>query len=320
VLGPSRHCGVLLLAAMACSPPAAGPPDPVVSVAPAVSTPALPMAAQSTDSAATALPPAPEPLLPANPAKLVPAIACDGPADTQQVTSTLARWGDAFTGLQLVIEMQPGGSCALPDVASVDAAFLVIEGTTSATVTGGQQPFPLGAWDALLVPGLGVRFETRTTGLTLVAAFGSRRKKGLASSFAVAEPWKVRPAAVAQASLSTAETLRWGNDAFVAKIAFGAPESPHVSLEVLGIAPGAAIPEHEHAEMESLWVLAGGGTLRLGEKEGKLDAGRYAAIPAKTKHAFSNSAARTVVVQSYAPAGAEQRFRKLSAEAAAPKP
>ncbi|MBL8742153.1 MAG: cupin domain-containing protein [Myxococcales bacterium] len=310
---------VALAVSLGCSTPPA-PPAPVApDPTPSAEVTAVPKSVVEPAASASAMPSAP-PKAPrvfaGGGAKISGAISCKTPGDTASVAKALKAAGNA-PAVQLVLAVPPGADCSLPEQTGVDAAFLILDGGTSALPVGEKSTW-LGGWEAMLAPGVGVRFSSRTTGATILAVVATRDAKPLASTIAAAKPWQERPGAVSKVSLLKSESLSWGADAFEARIAFGAPESPTISLELLSIEAGAAIPEHEHTEWELLSVLSGGGSMRVGGAERTLSAGEQIAIPAKTKHAFNAGTARTVVVQSYAPAGAEQRFKKLSADAATP--
>ena len=315
-----RACLVALASSLGCASPATAPervaPEPVPSaVVTAAEAPAT-VEPVASASAAPSVPPKPPRPISDGVAKISGAIPCKTSGDTASVTKALKAAGNA-PAVQVVLELAPGSDCSLPAQSGVDAVFLVIDG--GASVRAGEEArLSVSKWDGMLAPGVGVRFSTRTLGATLIAVVATRDAKPLGAALSTAKPWQERPGVVSKASLLTTEQLSWGNDAFEARIAFGAPESPTISLELLSIEAGAAIPEHEHTEWELLSVLSGGGSLRIAGAERPLSAGEQVAIPKKTKHAFTGGSARTVVVQSYAPAGAEQRFKKLSAEAATP--
>lgn len=76
--------------------------------------------------------------------------------------------------------------------------------------------------------------------------------------------------------------------------------------------PGASVPEHRHESSEELlYILAGRGTMILGEETMEVSPGMGIRIPAGVPHSFRVVGDRPVeVVQVYSPGGPEDRFRE----------
>ena len=83
------------------------------------------------------------------------------------------------------------------------------------------------------------------------------------------------------------------------------------SLELLTAQAGAEIPEHVHAdEVEIVYISQGQGTMTLAGERIDVKPGMVVHVPAGIKHAFKVTSANPVIaVQSYGPAGPEQRFK-----------
>jgi quercetin dioxygenase-like cupin family protein len=87
--------------------------------------------------------------------------------------------------------------------------------------------------------------------------------------------------------------------------------STAMSLSLVEFSPGLDLPRHEHAgSSELLYVLSGGGKLTVGSEVMPYGADTALAIPADQPHAGHIGGAPTTVVQIYAPAGPEQRYRE----------
>jgi quercetin dioxygenase-like cupin family protein len=94
--------------------------------------------------------------------------------------------------------------------------------------------------------------------------------------------------------------------------------SPALALSVLELQPGLEIPRHSHAgASEALYALSGGGELSVGSETMTFGPETALHIPADQPHAGkfprTPDAVPTVMVQIYAPAGPEQRFRNTTA-------
>lgn len=99
-------------------------------------------------------------------------------------------------------------------------------------------------------------------------------------------------------------------------------DSSAVSLSVLEASPGAEIPRHTHSgSAEILYILSGAGEIQIGSEKLAFGADQAIHLPENQPHAakFTGSE-KAVVLQIYAPAGPEQRFKGApSAPAAGPK-
>lgn len=89
--------------------------------------------------------------------------------------------------------------------------------------------------------------------------------------------------------------------------------STDVSVGLLELEPGAAVPEHKHDGAEHLVVLSGEAQLVLEKKTLTVGEGDAVFIPKGAAHSArvaADAKAPFKAVQVYAPAGAEQRFTK----------
>jgi quercetin dioxygenase-like cupin family protein len=87
-------------------------------------------------------------------------------------------------------------------------------------------------------------------------------------------------------------------------------------LGIQEVNPGAVIPRHTHeGSAEILYVESGGGELTVGSEKVPFGADQVLHIPEDQPHA-ARFAERTVMIQVYAPAGPEQRFKSPPASAA----
>jgi quercetin dioxygenase-like cupin family protein len=97
------------------------------------------------------------------------------------------------------------------------------------------------------------------------------------------------------------------------RILFDAKSTAHTSaaLTVLEADPGAEIPRHVHqGSAEILYVVSGGGELTVGSEKIPFGADQAIHIPENQPHAAKlTGPEKTVMIQIYAPAGPEQRFR-----------
>jgi mannose-6-phosphate isomerase-like protein (cupin superfamily) len=98
--------------------------------------------------------------------------------------------------------------------------------------------------------------------------------------------------------------------------------SDAVALSVGQFEPGAEIPRHSHEESaEILYILSGAGEVTIGSEKLAFAADQAIHLPENQPHAVRfKGPEKTLVVQIYAPAGPEQRFKAGAAKgAAAPK-
>jgi quercetin dioxygenase-like cupin family protein len=91
-----------------------------------------------------------------------------------------------------------------------------------------------------------------------------------------------------------------------------------VYLGLLEAEPGAEVPRHSHAgSAEIMFVLSGGGELTVGSEKIPFEADEALHLPENQPHAVKFTGAdRSVLVQIYAPAGPEDRFRAGAAKPA----
>jgi quercetin dioxygenase-like cupin family protein len=91
-------------------------------------------------------------------------------------------------------------------------------------------------------------------------------------------------------------------------------------LGVLEADPGAEVPRHEHAgSAEILYVVSGGGELTVGSEKIPFGPDEAIHLPENQPHAAKFTGPdKTIMIQLYAPAGPEQRFKNAAGAAPAP--
>ena len=96
----------------------------------------------------------------------------------------------------------------------------------------------------------------------------------------------------------------------------------HGALSLLDGAADVTVPEHTHDNsVEMLHIDTGKGTMKLGEGEVTVQPHAVVYVPEGVKHDFRGAGTEPLVaVQVYAPAGPEQRFRKMAADASKKAP
>lgn len=241
------------------------------------------------------------------------AIACKGELDRDAVKQRIAALPEHAGAAQLVIAIPPSATCTLPALPDVDTMIVAVAGSGNARGLEEPSPRQLARWDAIHAPGLGVELATRTLDLTIVLALAPTT--GTLATAIDGAPWKDRPSSSARIELRTTEELAWGDGKFRVRIGFGAPESPNLSLAILYLDPGATVPLHEHGETEVITTIDGAGETTIAGTSQPVAIGSTIAIPPKTQHGVRTTTSSLLCVQTYAPAGPEQRFRKLAAEA-----
>lgn len=93
--------------------------------------------------------------------------------------------------------------------------------------------------------------------------------------------------------------------------------SAALALDVVELAPGLEIPEHSHpGATELLYVVSGSGTMTVGRDGHPFGPEQVIAIPPDQPHGAKIAAGeKAIVIQAYAPAGPEQRFRSTGGTA-----
>ena len=74
-----------------------------------------------------------------------------------------------------------------------------------------------------------------------------------------------------------------------------------LTLAVVEIEPGAALPEHHHGNEQLGIVLRGSLTFRVGDEERRLEPGGIWSIPADTPHSATGGPEGAVVLDVFAP-------------------
>jgi unsaturated pyranuronate lyase len=87
-------------------------------------------------------------------------------------------------------------------------------------------------------------------------------------------------------------------DGYLARAVHG----EHLTLAVVEIAPGAELPEHQHANEQFGLVIEGSVLFRVGEETRTLEPGGIWRIPSDTPHAAVGGDAGAVVIDVFSPA------------------
>lgn len=92
-------------------------------------------------------------------------------------------------------------------------------------------------------------------------------------------------------------------DGYLARAVHG----EQLTLAVVEIAPGAALPEHSHANEQFGLVLEGSVLFRVGDEEQTLERGGIWRIPSDTPHSVTGGDSGAVVIDVFAPPRDEWR-------------
>lgn len=107
--------------------------------------------------------------------------------------------------------------------------------------------------------------------------------------------------------LPAAKAKKFGPATLIAEPAL--TKAPAIYGGLIELGAGATVAEHVHAkETELLYILAGAGTMTVGDTKLAVTPTTVVQVPPNTKHSFSATAA-VRAVQFYSPAGPEQRFK-----------
>jgi quercetin dioxygenase-like cupin family protein len=107
--------------------------------------------------------------------------------------------------------------------------------------------------------------------------------------------------------LPAAKAKRYGPATLIAEPAL--TKTPAVYGGIIELAAGTNVAEHVHAkETELLYILAGAGTMTVGDTKLAVTPTTVVQVPPDTKHSVTATAAIRAV-QFYTPAGPEQRFK-----------
>ena len=319
-------------------PPPAGhlpPPPPVVTSTATASASGVPSA---TASAGPTAPPEPSPISGELPLDL----------DAKLVTHAVCNDRDC-----LVPGLYPSGAAAdggapaaiwshdLPDKASsltfprhsgVDLYGVVLSGKVRVKpLEMSSKGDDLGRWGVFRAPGAGVAVAAVDGPARLVLAVVGDGGP-IAETVALLKDrksfkkvaWSNRPAPIETANLATAQDLSWAKGTSHARIGF---EKGRASLGILFASKDAAVPQHQHdTSWEILAPLTADGTAKKATSSGSMELmeipitdGMVVAMPKATQHAWVPGGKKALLaIQMYVPPGPEQRFKKLSADAAAP--
>lgn len=319
-------------------PPPAGhlpPPPPVITSTATASASGVPSA---TASAGPTAPPEPSPISGELPLDL----------DAKLVTHAVCNDRDC-----LVPGLYPSGAAAdggapaaiwshdLPDKASsltfprhsgVDLYGVVLAGKVRVKpLEMSSKGDDLGRWGVFRAPGAGVAVAAVDGPARLVLAVVGDGGP-IAETVALLKDrksfkkvaWSNRPAPIETANLATAQDLAWAKGTSHARIGF---EKGRASLGVLFASKDAAVPQHQHdTSWEILAPLTADGTAKKATSSGSMELmeipitdGMVVAMPKATQHAWVPGGKKALLaIQMYVPPGPEQRFKKLSADAAAP--
>ncbi len=227
--------------------------------------------------------------------------------------------GEASPAALWMQHIAEGSALTIPRHSHLEVLAVGISGKALVTGDDGGAPQDLATWHTLRAAGGGVNLTAHGGAAeVLVAVVATKGTLDEAMEHAKAKPWEVRwkkrPAAIARGDLGAAKDLAWGGGAFHARIALGGADGVlPASLGTLTASPAGNVPEHDHPGWESIAILSGKGTLKIGDKSHPVAPGKVFHIPAKTPHAF-NAAGDTelLAVQIYSPSGPEQRFIGLA--------
>jgi quercetin dioxygenase-like cupin family protein len=218
-------------------------------------------------------------------------------------------------------ELRAASLLAFPRHAELDVVALVLSGSVAVRGDEGGDPKTMGAWSVMRAPGAGVVLTTSGEDATLILAVASGAGSlidalGRAKKTPAKIGWTKRALPLETRELGKAELLGWGKGRFAARIAFGGDQPERIGVSLLMAAPGAAIPEHDHASSwEHLAILQGAGETALGETRRPVTAGDVLHVPKALRHSLGvGKDSRLVALQIYAPSGPEQRFVQWSKE------
>ncbi len=223
------------------------------------------------------------------------------------------------------ITLEPGATTELRTAPRSEAwAFL-----GEATILDGRgQKTQLVAGDTLLVPKDAVRqISAGAAPLRAVLVVTPGGEEGSARAGALPTPLATLPAsgnrtnapALVFGRLADAKIFTRPNGSVRLTLDPALTKRPELSVAVLSLDAGAAVPLHQHAtETELLYLLEGAGTMTVAGAEVPVTATAAVQVPPGVPHAFTASAP-VRAIQLYTPAGPEQRF-KAPAPAAPRKP
>jgi mannose-6-phosphate isomerase-like protein (cupin superfamily) len=163
--------------------------------------------------------------------------------------------------------------------------------------------------DVIIVRGRG-RFDLRGEGMALVASVQPRTCDA---------PTKPPALDHRRVRASAAKELSWAGGTMFAHLDADETVSP---LAYVGRLRGTApVAEHSHAgTWELLAAIEGAGTFTVGGVAKRLGPKTIVLVPPDTPHRWEpDSKVELSAIQMYVPPGPEQRFKKLAAEAAAPR-
>ncbi len=222
-------------------------------------------------------------------------------------------------------------SVSFPRDELVELSGVVLDGALDVTPIESPNARTVGErWSAFRAPGGGVTLTSpggRPLRVALVVAtvdatglgahLAQRDRPGAPPSWV----WSARKKPLETASFSSAPVLSWGGGAYHARLAWEGTgdDRPAAALDLVIFGKDAPIAEHAHEkEWEALAILGGEGTLVKRkslqvEEPAAVKPGAYVSIPKAMRHSYQpGGTARLTAIQVYAPAGPEQRFKKLA--------
>jgi quercetin dioxygenase-like cupin family protein len=162
----------------------------------------------------------------------------------------------------------------------------------------------------MMYVGAGVARDVHATSADLHAVIvivpGGREGSARAGALPTRELGDAKPSGT-PIFLPAAKAKNYGPATLIAEPAL--TKAPAVYGGIIDLAAGTTVAEHVHAkETELLYILAGAGTMTVGETKLAVTTTTVVQVPPNTKHSFTATAA-VRAVQFYTPAGPEQRFK-----------
>lgn len=228
------------------------------------------------------------------------------------------------------VTLEPGATTELRTAPRSEAwAFL-----SEATILDGRgKKTQLVAGDTLLVPKDAVRqLSADAAPLRAVLVVTPGGEEGSARAGALPTPLAT-PLAASSASgtrtnapallfgrLADAKTFTRPNGSVRLTLDPALTKRPELSVAVLSLDAGAAVPLHQHAaETELLYLLEGAGTMTVAGAEVPVTATSAVQVPPGVPHSFT-ATAPVRAIQLYTPGGPEQRFKVPAPPSPAPAP
>jgi quercetin dioxygenase-like cupin family protein len=203
------------------------------------------------------------------------------------------------------VALQVGGSTGMRIAERAELWYFL----GAATVKAAKSTTAVAAGDMMYV-GAGVARDVQAANADVHAVIvivpGGREGSARAGALSTRELGDAKPSGT-PIFLPAAQAKKYGPATLIAEPAL--TKAPAIYGGVIELAAGVTVPEHVHAkETELLYILAGAGTMTVGDTKLAVTPTTVVQVPPNTKHTFTASAAFRAV-QFYSPAGPEQRFK-----------